>query len=232
MNRGESMGIFLDTGNLSEIKKFLAMGILRGVTTNPSILAKEGLQAGIEGIKQKMTEIARVIAPYPLSVEVLNNHPPDMLAQAREFSALAENINIKIPLHGPEGQLDNVALIHECETQRNIRVNATAMMSAQQGLVAAMAGATYVSIFGGRVHDMGYDVCEEISKLHGLIDRFELKARIIVGSTREIFNIIQWFDAGAHIVTATPKLIEGMIIHPYTKETVRQFIKDGEKLAG
>lgn len=224
------MGIFLDTGNLDEIKKYMAMGIVRGVTTNPSILVKEGLKSGIEEIKKRTVEIAKLIAPFSLSVEVLSNDPAEMRAQALEFSKWAGNIVIKIPIHGPEGELDNLALIHECETKLNIRVNVTAMMSAQQCFVAAMAGATYVSIFGGRVQDMGYDVCPEITRARELIDGFVLKAKIIVGSTREVFNIVQWFDAGAHIVTATPKLVEGMIVHPYSKETVRQFVRDGEKL--
>ncbi|MBU9888309.1 MAG: transaldolase [Candidatus Omnitrophica bacterium] len=225
------MGIFLDTGNVDEIKKYLAMGILRGVTTNPTLLVREGLPAGGEAVRERVVGIAKLIAPLPLSVEVLNNDPAGMRAQAQEFSGWADNINIKIPIHGPEGELDNLALIHECETKLNLRINVTAMMAAQQGLVAAMAGATYVSIFGGRVQDIGYDACEEISKLRNLIDRLGLKAKIIVGSTREVFNIIQWFDAGAHIVTATPKLVEGMIVHPHSKETVRQFVRDGARLS-
>lgn len=224
------MGIFLDTGNLDEIKKYMAMGIVRGVTTNPSILVKEGLKSGMEEIKKRSVEIAKIIAPYPLSVEVLNNDPAGMRSQAIEFSKWADNIVIKIPVHGPEGELDNLSLIHECETKLNIRVNVTAMMSAQQCFISAMAGASYVSIFGGRVQDMGYDACREITQLRELIDRFGLDTQIIVGSTREVFNILQWFNAGAHIVTATPKLVEGMIIHAYSKETVRQFVRDGEKL--
>jgi transaldolase len=92
-----------------------------------------------------------------------------------------------------------------------------------------MAGATYVSIFGGRVNNMGYDSRKEISKLRYLLDKFELKSKIIVGSTREVINVIEWLHAGAHIVTCTPKFIEGMIIHPYSKETVQMFLDDGAK---
>jgi transaldolase len=102
-------------------------------------------------------------------------------------------------------------------------------MNAQQCLLAAMAGATYVSIFGGRVNNMGYNVCEEITRLRNLLDEFELKAKIIIGSTREILNIIEWLGAGAHFVTVTPNLLEGMIVHPYTKETVQMFLADATK---
>jgi transaldolase len=100
-------------------------------------------------------------------------------------------------------------------------------MSAQQCFLAALAGATYVSIFGGRVNNMGYNVCGEIIKLRKVLDRFGLKAQIIVGSTREVLNVIEWLEAGAHIVTVVPELLKGMLVHPYSKETVQMFLRDG-----
>ena len=224
------MAIFIDTGKIEDIKEFHRMGIIRGVTTNPTILLKDGVTGGWEGIKERMTEIAALINPLPLSVEVTTNDPEGMIAEAKELSALAENINIKITIHGPEGETENLEVIHELENVHDIRVNVTAMMSAQQCLLAAMAGASYVSIFGGRVNNMGYDSCDEIARLRRLLDKFELKSKIIVGSTREVLNIVEWLDSGAHIVTATPSLIKGMIVHPYTKETVQMFLRDGAKL--
>ncbi len=221
------MGIFLDTGNLDEIKKYHAMGIIRGVTTNPSILVRQGVKGGMEGVRKHCLNIAKLIDPLPLSVEVTTNNYNEMRRQAFEFSRWADNINVKITIHGPNGEIDNLRLIHEMETKENIRINVTAMMSAQQCFLAAMAGATYVSIFGGRVNNMGYDCRGEIRKLRKLLDDFQLSSKIIVGSTREILNIVEWFEAGAHIVTAVPSLIEGMIVHPYSKETVQQFLKDG-----
>ena len=223
------MPIFLDTGNLKEIEKYLKMGIIRGVTANPTIMLKDGVTGGLKGVKQRVVEIAGMIAPLPLSVEVTTNDPPKMLEQAEELAALAQNIKIKITIHGPNGELQNLEIIHELEEKRNIRVNVTAMMSAQQCLLAAMAGATYVSIFGGRVNNMGYNVCEEISKLRQVLDEFNLKARIIVSSTREVLNIIEWLGAGAHLVIVSPNLLEGMIVHPYTKETVQMFLADAAK---
>lgn len=221
------MAIFLDTSKIDVIKKYHSMGIIRGVTTNPTIMVKEGITGGMEGIKKQSIKIANLIHPYPLSVEVTNNDPKDMIRQGIEFSKWADNINVKITIHGPNGELDNLQVIHELEKTHNIRINATAMMSAQQCFLAAMSGATYVSIFGGRVNNMGYDTREEIARLRHLLDDFDLPAKIIVGSTREVVNIIEWLEAGAHIVTVIPKFIDGMIVHPYSKETVQMFLKDG-----
>jgi len=220
------MAIFLDTGKIDVIKKYHSMGIIRGVTTNPTIMVKDGITGGMDRVKKQSIKIANLIHPYPLSVEVTNNDPKDMLRQGIEFSKWADNINVKITIHGPNGELDNLQVIHELEKTHNVRINATAMMSAQQCFLAALAGATYVSIFGGRVNNMGYDTRTEITRLRDLLDDFELPAKIIVGSTREVVNIIEWLEAGAHIVTVIPKFIDGMIVHPYSKETVQMFLKD------
>lgn len=225
-------GIFLDTANIDEVRKYHALGIIRGVTTNPTILVREGVKPGWHAIQQYCEEIAHLVNPLPVSVEVTSNEPEEMLEQALSISGWAKNINVKIPIHGPDGETENLKLVRELETQRNIRVNVTAMMSAQQCLLAAMAGATYVSIFGGRVNNMGYDACQEIRRLRSLLDAFGNPAKIIVGSTREVLNIVQWFEAGADIVTAVPNLLEGMLVHPYSKETVRTFLEDGHKLKG
>ena len=223
------MAIFLDTGNVDEIKKYHEMGIIRGVTTNPTILSKEGVKGGMRGVKERSIEIAKLISPLPLSVEVNTNDMDRMMKQALDFSKWAENINVKITIHGPEGELENLKIIHELETIHDIRINVTAMMSAQQCFLAAMAGATYVSIFGGRVNNMGYNACGEITRLRRLFDLFDLGSKIIVGSTREVLNVVEWLDAGAHIVTVSPYLIQGMLVHPYSKETVKMFLRDGEK---
>jgi len=224
------MAIYLDTGNLSEIEAFHKMGIIRGVTTNPTILLHEGVTGGMVGIRERTQQIAEMIAPLPLSVEVTSNDRLEMIEQAIKFCEWADNINVKITIHGPHGELLNLEVIHELEKQKNIRVNVTAMMSAQQCFLAAMAGATWVSIFGGRVNNMGYNSCGEITRLRKLLDQFGLQAQIIVGSTREILNITEWLEAGAHIVTVSPDLLKGMIVHPYTKETVQMFLRDAEKV--
>ncbi len=224
------MSIFLDTGKISEVERFMEMGIIRGVTTNPTILLKDGVTGGMAGVRKQSIQIAKMIEPYPLSVEVTNNDPRGMLDQAREFAQWAENIVVKITIHGPEGELENLEVVHRLETEYDVRINVTAMMSAQQCFLAALAGASYVSIFGGRVNNMGYNVCDEIIKLRNVLDQFELKSKIIVASTREILNVIEWLEAGGHIVTVLPALLEGMVVHPYSKETVKMFLDDAARL--
>lgn len=223
------MPIFLDTGKISEVEKYMRMGIIRGVTTNPTILLKDGVTGGMSAIKARTIEIARMLAPYPISVEVTTNDKQGMIDQAREFFQWAENICVKITIHGPNGELENLEAVHELETRHDVRINVTAMMSAQQCLLAALAGATYVSLFAGRVNNMGYNACNEITKLREVLDQFDLKSEIIIGSTREVLNVIEWLNAGAHIVTVVPKLLEGMLVHPYSKETVQMFLEDARK---
>lgn len=223
------MAIFLDSGKIEQVEKFLRWGVIRGVTTNPTILLKDGVTGGAAGMKKRAQEIAAMIAPLPLSLEVTSNDPRQMVDQAREFAALADNINVKITIHGPEGETDNIEVIHALETKYDVRVNATAMMSGQQCLLAALAGATYVSLFGGRVNNMGYDAVDEITRLRELLELQGLDSQIIIGSVREINNVITWLHAGAHIVTVTPDILGGMLVHPYSKETVKMFLDDARK---
>jgi len=220
-------GVFLDSGDLSRVRQFVRMGIIEGVTTNPTILLKDR----VKDIKKRTIEIAKIIYPRPLSVEVTTNDRDSMIEQAIEFSGWMDNICVKVTVHGPDGELDNLEVVHSLENEHGVCVNVTAMMSAQQCFLAAMAGATFVSLFGGRVNNMGYNCIEEIRKTRSLIDEFKLKSRLIVGSTREVLNIVEWLLAGAHIVTVAPRLLEGMIVHPYTRETVRQFLSDARENA-
>jgi len=223
------MAIFIDSSSIKEIGKYQRMGIIRGVTTNPSIMLKDGV-SGWQGIEARSKEIARLVAPLPVSVEVTTNERVAAIDQAKAFAKWADNINVKITIHGPCGETENLEIIHELETVHDIRVNATAMMSAQQCFLAAMAGASYVSLFCGRVNNMGYDSREELGRLRRVLDRFGLKAKIIAASTREVLNVIEWLDAGAHIVTVLPSLLEGMLVHPYTKETVQMFLRDAARV--
>ena len=223
------MAIFLDSGNIDEIKKYHRMGIVRGVTTNPTILLKEGLKGGPSALKKRSIEIAKLIEPYPLSVEVTTNDRQKMIAQAKEMAGWAKNIVVKITIHGPQGEIENLEVVHELESKHNIRINVTAMMSVQQCFLAALAGATYVSLLAGRVNNMGYNTTEEIRKLRKLLDDFQLKSQIISASTREVLNVTEWLLAGSHIVTVVPDFIKGMIVHPYSKETVQMFLNDAAK---
>ena len=152
-----------------------------------------------------------------------------MKKEAIEFSSLAKNIVIKITIHGPYGMPDNLSLISELENE-NIKVNVTAMMSVQQCFMAAAAGASFVSLFCGRLNNMGYDSRNEIKKLRHLIDEHKYKANIIACSLREPSNVIEWLSSGAHIVTVPPSYLDKMIVHPYSKETIQMFLSDAKKL--
>ncbi len=227
MNLNE--GIFIDTSITSELRKYHQMGWVRGITTNPTIMAKDGLKGGYEEVKNRIKEISNLVMPYPVSVELLTNEVNKMFDQAMDLASINQNIVIKVTIHGPKGELDNLKLIKELE-ENEISVNATAIMNCQQSLIAAMSGASYVSIFCGRVNNMGYDSREEIKKTKILLDKFKLKSKIIACSLREVINVTDWFIAGADIVTIPPKFFEGLIIHPYSKETIKMFLSDSDKL--
>lgn len=223
--------IFLDSSDVSQVKRFYKLGIIRGVTTNPSILIANGTC----GIKDKILEIVDIVGDYPVSVEVLSNDREEMMEQAVIMGEWAPSINIKIPIHGPEGEQYNLEIVREL-SELGIPVNVTAMMSSHQCLLAILAGARYISLFGGRINNMAGTAIEEIKKVKVLTSRIEPKdsfyqePEIIVGSVREVSNVIEWFIAGADIVTVPPNILELMIVHPGTKDVVKQFINDAKGL--
>ena len=153
-----------------------------------------------------------------------------MLVQALEFSRIASNTVIKIPIQGPKDELENLKVVNILEIGHGIKVNVTACMSAQQCLMAALAGTSYVSLFGGRVNDLGHSAVEEIKKIRQLFDKLDKPPKLIIGSTREGFNVVEWLLAGADIVTVTPNLMKRLIIHPHSKITVQQFLEDAKYL--
>ena len=219
------MRLFLDTADNIEAERYMRLGVIGGVTTNPTLLSK---MAG--DWKKRCRIIADIVQPLPVSVEVTESNPAAMVEQAKEIAGWATNINVKIPIHAVDGGLDYLEVVHRLEKDEGIHVNVTACMSAQQCMLAAMAGAAFVSLFGGRVANMGYETAAEVGKARALIARVNGHTKLIVGSTREAANVTEWFLAGADIVTVTPQLIETMVRHPYTTETVRQFLEDGGKL--
>ena len=222
------MTLFLDTSDLDLIKKYYKFGAIRGVTTNPSIILQNSSKN--TDVNKNLKEIANYIKPYNLSLEVTSNDHSQMIEEAKFYNSLGKNISVKITIHGPEEEEFNLEVINVLENKENIRVNVTAMMNAQQCLLAAYAGATYVSLFGGRVNDIGGDAIHEIVKLRNVLNINNLKAKIIVGSVRETSNIFDWLNAGAHIVTVPPQFIKKMQIHPHTTNTVKQFLNDAKKI--
>jgi transaldolase len=218
--------LFLDTADLSVIEKYLKLGIVDGVTTNPTIMKKCGVTGGFAVIRDYSKKIAEVINPLPLSLETSSpeGNEQEILDQAREFASWGKNVNVKITITDQNGN-PLLGVIKQLADE-GVAVNATAMMSVSQCFLAAKVGAKYVSLFNGRVANMGYDPMVETKKLRYLLDRTGLQAQIIAASSRESFNVVQWWEAGAHIITVTPDLLKPCIWHPYTIDTVKLF--DGD----
>lgn len=217
------MEIFIDSANVTEIEKWLNMGLIDGVTTNPSIMLKDKVYDMEKGAK----EIAALINPRPISVEVTTNDLDEMITQARELTARAPNIVVKIPQETQDG-MPCYEVMHQLESE-GIKVNATVALSLGQVILAAKAGATYISIFAGRVGDEGGNAAEVISNSVEWLEHWEFKNKIIVGSIRSVADVLQAAMAGAHIVTIPPEFLTRMADHKYTRETVRQFVNDATK---
>jgi transaldolase len=217
------MEIFIDSASVSEIEKWLDMGVIDGVTTNPSIMLKDG----IYNIEKGAKEIASLVEPRPVSVEVTTNDLDEMKMQAQGFASWAPNIVIKIPQVTQDGK-PCYGVIRQLENE-GIKVNATVAMSLGQVILAAKAGATYISIFTGRVADEGGNAPEVVGNSVDWLDRWQYKSKIIVGSIRSVGDILSAALMGAHIITIPPQFLGKMADHKYTRATVKQFIDDAQK---
>jgi len=217
------MEIFIDSASISEIAKWLELGVIDGVTTNPSIMFKDGVYHAEAGARQ----IAALVHPRPVSVEVTTNDLDEMLAQAQRFASWAPNIAVKIPQITQDG-IPCYGVIKELESE-GIKVNATAALSLSQVILAAKAGATYISIFAGRVADEGGNAPEVIRNSVEWLERWKYQSRIIVGSIRSVGDILSAAMAGAHIITIPPQFLGKMADHKNTRDTVRQFVDDARK---
>ena len=217
------MEIFIDSASITEIKKWRETGVIDGVTTNPSIMLKDGVYDAEKGAK----EIASLVNPASVSVEVTTNNLEKMMAQARQFSTWASNITIKIPQTNQNGT-PCYGVIKQLESE-GIKVNATVALSLGQVILSAKAGATYISIFAGRIGDEGGNPFEAIMNSVEWLERWKYKSKIIVGSIRTVGDILNATVAGAHVLTIPPQLLTRMVDHKHTRETVRQFIEDAKK---
>src|SRR6266849_5521271 len=217
------MQIFIDSADVKQIETWLGQGIVDGATTNRSIMFKDG----IADIEAGALRICKLLGDRPLSVEVTSNHHETMLEQGRLFATWARNIVVKIPIVNEFGE-SCLGVIHRL-SQEGIAINATAILSFNQAVLAAKAGATYVSIFAGRVADEGNDPVTTIRNVRQWLDDWSLSSYIIVGSIRTVMDIQNAALAGAHIITIPPQFLPKMVDHRYTRETVRQFVQDAEK---
>src|SRR5882757_6351872 len=217
------MRVFVDSADQKQIGYWLEEGVVDGVTTNPSIMFKDGAT----DLEECARRLASMLGERPLSVEVTSNDRTVMVEQARTFATWARNIVVKIPIVNEHGE-SCLGVMHRL-SQEGIGVNATAILSFNQAILAAKAGATYVSIFAGRVADEGNDPAIVIQNVRRWLDDWGLSAHIIVGSIRTVMDIQNAALAGTHIITVPPQFLPKMVDHRYSRETVRQFVQDAEK---
>ena len=217
------MQIFLDSADYREIEHWLRQGVIDGVTTNPSIMLKDGVYDIEEGARK----ICALLGNRPVSVEVTTNDLQEMVEQGRAFARWAANIVVKIPVVNEDGD-SCLGVIHTL-SQEGIPINTTTVLSFNQATLAAKAGATYVSIFAGRVADEGNDPAGIIRAMRRWLDEWGYAAKILVGSIRAVMDVQLAAMAGAHIITIPPQFLPKMVDHKYTRDTVRQFNQDAEK---
>ncbi|MFR2610734.1 fructose-6-phosphate aldolase [Anaerococcus obesiensis] len=210
------MKFFLDTANIEEIKRVNDLGLCDGVTTNPSIIKKEGID-----FEEVVKEICKLV-DGPVSAEVTSYECEGMVEQARALSKWAENIVVKIPM--TEEGLKAINIL----SKEKIKTNCTLIFSVSQGLMAMKAGATYISPFMGRIDDMGESGAKLVSELRDVIDIYGYDSQIIAASIRHIGHLEEAALAGAHIATIPGTLFEKLWSHPLTDAGIESFKKDWE----
>lgn len=216
------MKIFLDSANLLDVENALARGHISGITTNPSLLAKEPKANFYEHIKKIVKLIEADGRGLPLSVEVFATKPDEMIAQAQDIvqQIAYPQLNIKVPIGW-----DELKVIYAL-SKLGIKVNCTCMFTEEQCVLAANSGASYLSIFHCRLKDVGGDPVKVIAGTRRILDQAGHKAEIIVGSIRMQSDVLEAHLAGGHIVTVGAKVIEQMSAHPATDKSVQGFLKD------
>jgi transaldolase len=214
------MKIFIDSGNLREIQSLVPLGIIDGVTTNPSLLAKES-----DDPRALFREICRLVQG-PVSAEVVATDSAGMIAEGRELARIDEHIVVKVPFTR-EGVKAVKTLAGE-----GIRVNVTLIFSATQALLAAKVGAAYVSPFVGRLDDIASDGMGLIRQIVEIYSHYDFATEILVASVRHPMHIVEAARMGAHVCTCPPAVIEACFKHPLTDIGLEKFLKDWEKAQG
>lgn len=213
------MKIFVDTANIDSIKHAMALGIVDGVTTNPTLVAREG-----DDPKKIIKAICKLVGDKPVNAEVLSLNSDEMVKEARQIAKWADNIVIKIPMM-KEG-LKAVKILAD----EGIKSNVTLVFTATQAILAAKAGASYVSPFVGRLDDISNDGMELASQIVGIFGNYPaIDTEVIVASIRHPIHVIQAGLMGADILTIPPKVLEQMEQHPLTDKGIKLFLEDAEK---
>ena len=212
------MKFFIDSANLDEIKQVAEMGLVDGVTTNPTLLAKEG-----KGFKQTILEICSIV-DGPVSAEVVSEHSvEEMLKEAHIVAGWHPNVVVKVPF-GPNG----MKVVKKLSAE-GIRCNVTLLFTLSQALVAAKAGATYLSNFVGRVDDLSGEGMVAVRDTVDMVHTYEFKSEVLVASVRSPMHIVESVRVGAHIATVPFKVLELLYKHPLTEKGLASFTEDWKK---
>ena len=211
------MELFLDTANIDDIRRVAAMGVISGVTTNPSLLAREGVQ-----YRDRVLEICEVV-DGPISAECVSMQADDIVAEGKRIAAWHPNVVVKVALD--EQGLQAITRL----AAEGIRVNTTLIFSANQALLAARAGATFVSPFVGRLDDMGEDGMQVVRDCVEIFERHGIDTQVLAASIRHTRHVTEAALAGSHVATLPPNVLLQMIKHPLTDLGIAQFLKDAEK---
>ena len=214
------MKLFLDTGSIKDIETYTAIGIVDGVTTNPSLMAKESGDS--RAIIKRICEIVK----GPVSAEVIATDAPGMIREGRDLAAIDEHVVVKVPFT-KDG-------VKACKALRGegIAVNVTLVFSAGQALIAAKVGATFVSPFVGRLDDVATDGMDLVQQIVEIYDNFDFDTEVLVASTRSPMHIVQAARMGADICTCPAAVLDALFKHPLTDIGIDRFLKDWEKSQG
>lgn len=212
------MKFFIDTANIDEIKEAKALGILSGVTTNPTLIAREGVDFH-ERLKEITAEVTSSV-----SAEVIAEDAEGMIQEGKELASIAPNITVKVPM-----TLEGLKAV-KALSEEKIETNVTLIFNANQALLAARAGATYVSPFLGRLDDIGHDGIELISTIAQIFKEANLSTEIIAASIRHPLHVTEAALNGAHIATIPFDVLQQLVSHPLTDRGIEQFLADWESV--
>ena len=212
------MKIFVDTADLKEIEELASWGVIDGVTTNPTLVAKTGLS--FKDIVNKIFDLV----DGPISLEAVSTKAEDIVEEARELSRIHKNVVVKIPMN--EEGLKAVEQL----SREGVKTNVTLVFSANQALLAAKAGATYVSPFVGRLDDIGHDGMQVVRDIVQIFRNYDIKTKVIVASVRHPLHVIEAARIGADIATVPPQVIRKMIKHSLTDVGIKRFLEDWKKV--
>ena len=215
------MDFFIDTANLNEIKDAQELGVLDGVTTNPSLMAKEGI-TGDDNVIQHYKSICNIVDDN-VSAEVIATDFDNMIKEGERLAKIDDKIVVKIPMIK-----DGVKAIKYLSSQ-GIRVNCTLVFSTGQALLAAKAGASFVSPFIGRLDDIATDGLDLIDKIVTIYENYDYPAQVLAASVRHTMHLVQCAEIGAHVVTCPHKVIVGLLNHPLTDIGLEKFLSDHKK---